>query len=69
VRGGGIVPLERAIVRATKAVGKSERTVKNTLRDFANVGRREEASFHAQGKQSLGNFDKYVANRKLYRTR
>jgi hypothetical protein len=50
VRGWGrvIVPLERAILRATKAVGKSERAVKNILRDFENVGRSEEASLHAQ---------------------
>jgi hypothetical protein len=45
---GFIIPLERAIVRASKAVGKSERMVKNIRRDFENAGKSEEESFQAQ---------------------
>jgi hypothetical protein len=37
-RGGCIVPVGRAIVRASKAVSKSEWKVKNILRDIRNVG-------------------------------
>jgi ribosomal protein L29 len=45
---GFIIPLERAIVRASKAVGKSERMMKSIRRDFANIRTSKGKSLHAQ---------------------
>jgi hypothetical protein len=61
---GFIIPLERAIVWASKAAGKNERNMKNIRRDFANIGTSEEESFHVQ--KNLDNFEKCVGRRKLF---
>jgi hypothetical protein len=50
-----IIPLERAIVWASKAAGKNERNVKNISRDFANIGTSREESFHTQNNFDVEN--------------
>jgi hypothetical protein len=60
-----IIPLERAIVRASKAVDKSERVMKNIRRNFANVVTSKEENLHSQ-KNSTWKQNHWIISKSLW---